>query len=86
MTMAWHASRDAVPEGHVQVTVYDEATGNRMATVFDAQAVPVVTAAPNMLQALRKVCDATTVGDAADAIAEARQVIYEIEDASEVPA
>lgn len=31
----WATSKDAVPDGHVQITVYDEPTGKRVATVFE---------------------------------------------------
>lgn len=48
----WATSKDAVPEGYTQVTVYDEVTGDRIATVFDAEAVPLIEAAPDMLAAL----------------------------------
>lgn len=30
----WEISRDGVPEGHVQLTVYAESDGYRVATVF----------------------------------------------------
>ena len=52
--MSWSTSKDAVPDHVVQVTVYDEESGERVATVFKADAVPVVAAAPDLLaQALR---------------------------------
>lgn len=56
--MEWQSSRDGVPEGYVQSTVYDEA-GTRVATVFESEEyVPLITAAPELLAALRRVLDA----------------------------
>jgi hypothetical protein len=50
----WSSSPDAVPEGHVQVTVYDESTGERVATVFGSQAnVDLVAAAPALYRAAK---------------------------------
>ena len=50
----WETSRDAVPEGHVQITVYAEATGDRVATVFDREAnAPLIAAAPDLLAACK---------------------------------
>lgn len=50
----WHKSRDAVPEGYVQVTIYGE-DGRRVATVFDREAVNQIGAVPKMLAALEEV-------------------------------
>jgi hypothetical protein len=51
----WATSRDAVPKGHVQVTVYAENTGERVATVFQAEAnAELVAAAPAMLALLQR--------------------------------
>jgi len=52
----WATSEDAVPEAFKpQVTVYDEASGKRVATVFQAEAIPLIAAAPEMLAALEGV-------------------------------
>jgi hypothetical protein len=49
----WQTSRDAVPQGHVQITVYDSNTGNRIATVFEREEhAELVAAAPDLLAAL----------------------------------
>ena len=49
----WGTSRDAVPEGYVQITVYAEATGRRVATAFeDAGNAPLIAAAPELLAQL----------------------------------
>lgn len=48
-------SRDAVPMGHTQSTIYSEITGDRVATVFQSEAnVRLFTAAPEMLEALEE--------------------------------
>ena len=52
-TTEWASTRDAVPDWYFQQTVYDEATGDRIATVFDARAHSLILAAPAMLEALR---------------------------------
>jgi hypothetical protein len=66
----WSTSRDAVPDGYVQVTVYEESTGDRVATVFDAQALAIIEAAPALLacamEALRTL-DAHGLGDTFEA-------------------
>lgn len=50
----WETSRDAVPEGHVQITVYAESSGERVATVFQAEAnARLIAAAPAMYEALK---------------------------------
>lgn len=52
----WESSRDAVPEGHVQSTVYSEATGERVATVFASEDnVSLIVAAPELLEACEAV-------------------------------
>lgn len=49
----WATSRDAVPEWHVQSTVYAEESGKRVATVFeDAANIRTIAAVPEMLAAL----------------------------------
>lgn len=49
----WLTSRDAVPDGHVQLTVYSVETGNRVATVFDREEnAYVIAALPELLAAL----------------------------------
>ena len=49
----WETSRDAVPDGHVQITVYAE-DGTRVATVFDREAnAPLIAAAPDLLYAVK---------------------------------
>ena len=57
----WATSRDAVPAGHVQVTVYEVKTGKRVATVFEREDyVSLIAAAPDLLAALEDVrewCD-----------------------------
>lgn len=51
----WTPSPDAVPEGHVQVTIYDEPRSERVATVFSSQAnVDLVLGAPDLLKACRE--------------------------------
>lgn len=54
----WAAKSDAVPEYVTQVTVYAESTGDRIATVFEREAVPLVAAAPDLYAALREMVDA----------------------------
>ena len=52
----WSTSKDAVPAGYVQVTVYEEATGRRVATAFEQEAnAYLIAAAPELLAALREV-------------------------------
>ena len=49
----WTTSRDAVSAGHVQITVYAEETGMRVATVFEREAnARLIAAAPDLLVAL----------------------------------
>src|SRR5574342_146452 len=46
----WHTSKDAVPEGHVQITVYAEADGQRVATVFrERDNAELIAGAPDLL-------------------------------------
>lgn len=53
----WETSRDAVPAGHVQITVYD-ADGCRVATVFAREAnAHLIKASPALLEALREALD-----------------------------
>lgn len=50
----WDTSRDAVPPGHVQITVYSVETGHRVATVFDREEnACLIAASPELLQALK---------------------------------
>lgn len=61
----WQTSRDAVPAGHVQVTVYEEATGQRVATAFEREEnARLIAAAPDLLAALVE-CE-QFVGDRGD--------------------
>lgn len=56
----WEMSNDAVPSGHVQVTVYAESTGERVATAFGR--VPnarLIAAAPDLLVTLQNIADGT---------------------------
>jgi hypothetical protein len=49
----WELSRDAVPAGHVQTTIYAEATGERVAIAFECEAnARLIGAAPELLAAL----------------------------------
>ena len=52
----WEISRDAVPEGYTQNTVYAERDGERVATAFrnDANA-RLIAAAPDLLEACKYV-------------------------------
>lgn len=82
----WATSRDAVPADHVQVTVYAESDGERVATAFRTEAnAHLIAAAPALLAALedaleslRRLPDApdayriTCINQAEDAIASAR--------------
>ena len=86
-TPTWEVSHDAVPEGFTQETIYDGETGERIATVFVADAIPLIKAAPALLAALEAMreafgyeafagpdcpkCEAFTMADAAIAEAEA---------------
>lgn len=48
----WYKSRDAVPDWHVQITVYAESDGQRVATVFQSEAnADLFVAAPDLLAA-----------------------------------
>lgn len=56
----WKTSRDAVPPGHVQITVYAEATGERVATAFEREAnARLIAAAPALYEALRAIVEAS---------------------------
>ena len=63
----WDAKRDPMPEGVEQYSVYEDATGIHVATVFGNEAnANLVKAAPDMLAALenaRNVLAALVVGD-----------------------
>ena len=51
--VSWSASPDAVPDGYVQVTIYDDSTDERVATVFGSEAnVRLVEQAPALLALL----------------------------------
>lgn len=61
---SWNTSRDAVPADHVQITVYAEADGQRVATAFREEAnARLIAAAPDLLAALER---ATQWADADD--------------------
>lgn len=50
----WETSRDAVPDHHVQITVYEQATGTRVATAFETpDNARLIAAAPDLLTALQ---------------------------------
>lgn len=53
----WATSKDAVPDGWTQITVYEEATGERIATVYNEAAATLVEAAPKLLEALKELTD-----------------------------
>ena len=53
-TPTWATSRDAVPEGWTQITVYEESSGERVATVFNEAAACLIEAAPELLEALKQ--------------------------------
>jgi hypothetical protein len=58
-TISWEQSKDAVPEGAVQTTIYEENSGDRVATVFQTQAnVDLITASPDLLAAAKLAEDA----------------------------
>lgn len=64
----WATSKDAVPDGHVQITVYDEPTGKRVATVFERpENAQAIAALPQLLAALAGIL--TLVDDCADLMA-----------------
>jgi hypothetical protein len=50
MVQVWCQSRDAVPEHVTQITICDEATGSRVATVFNKEAANAIEVAPQMLR------------------------------------
>ena len=50
----WEQSNDAVPEGIVQITIYDTASGDRVATAFQTKEnASLIVAAPELLAVLR---------------------------------
>lgn len=50
----WEHWPDAVPEGITQITVYQEETGTRVATVFERKGnACLIAAAPDLLQAAK---------------------------------
>lgn len=54
----WAVSRDAVPEGHVQNTIYAEGSGERVATAFLVEEnAHLIAAAPDLLAALEYFTD-----------------------------
>ena len=56
----WETSRDAVPDGHTQVTVYAESDGERVATAFRNEAnARLIAAAPDLLAALDQITQHT---------------------------
>jgi len=55
----WETSKDAVPVGITQITVYEESSGQRVATAFQNEAnARLIAAAPELLEVLRMICDA----------------------------
>ena len=52
--MKLETSRDAVPNGFTQITIYDETSGERVATVFSEEAATLFKAAPELLEALKE--------------------------------
>jgi Zn finger protein HypA/HybF involved in hydrogenase expression len=58
MSTEWRTSNDAVPDGHVQITVHDEATGRRIATVFEEVAYASLIAKAPLLIEAREVLEA----------------------------
>lgn len=49
----WDKSKDGVPPGHIQITVYSQ-SGHRIATVFNNEAdADLIVAAPNLLEAMQ---------------------------------
>ena len=45
----WETSRDAVPDGHTQITVYAESDGERVATAFRSEAnAHLIASAPSL--------------------------------------
>ncbi len=63
-TPEWGVSRDAVPEGFTQFTIYDTVTGRRIATVFDEDAVNLIAAAPDFQAACQEFVDKVENGAA----------------------
>lgn len=57
----WRTSQDAVPDWHVQITVYAEADGQRVATVFrDKANAELIARAPELLEENEKLREALT--------------------------
>lgn len=92
----WAMSRDAVPPGHVQVTIYAEASGARVATAFETEwNARLIAAAPDLLATLRELVskadgrqqrktypDTLTVVYCATELDEARALLTRIDDAT----
>jgi hypothetical protein len=84
MPTPWETSRDAVPPGHTQITIYTESTGKRVATVFDEEAAALIVKAPLLIKA-REVLDRlleendTSWGILAETIATARALLAKID-------
>jgi hypothetical protein len=80
--MRWEASRDATPDWNLQHTVYDQAS-KRVATVFGSmENVATITAAPVMLEALRKIVDMhmpPAGGHVSETYLLAKQAVEEVE-------
>lgn len=73
----WNTSKDAVPAGHVQITVYEESTGKRVATVFQSEAAAkLIAAAPALLESLEKLITAILIIDGQDSPPEESDVDY----------
>ena len=81
----WETSRDAVPEGYTQVTIYAEADGERVATAFRTEAnARLIAAAPTLYEALREALEAlddpdTTRQEQYDAADSARAALAKAE-------
>lgn len=60
-TGPWCTSRDAVPEGYTQVTIYAQESGVRVATVFETPAnAQLIAKAPEMLDLIKRYRAATS--------------------------
>lgn len=57
MSNKWETSKDAVPDGFTQITIYAEDTGERVATVFSEANARLIAAAPELLAACKMAID-----------------------------
>ena len=63
-TTEWAQSKDAVPDYVVQITIYDEATGDRVATAFQSQHnANMITATPALYAASKKALEHLRAAD-----------------------